>query len=112
MSQFDDRMAAFSKMVADGNLGVDEGLLKAIAKSLGPSLYNDDASRIACSDKDEKLRIKQNFLIKKLGMTDGPELDKAVDAVCEQMGSSNRNKQRAVFYALLVKHFGKESMYV
>jgi len=40
-----------------------------------------------------------------------PELDKAIQKVCEAMGSSNRTKYRALFYALLVKAFSKESVY-
>jgi hypothetical protein len=51
-------------------------------------------------------------LIKKLGLADTPALDAAIDEVLEKMGSSNRNKQRAVVYALLVKKFGKESMFM
>jgi len=50
-------------------------------------------------------------LIKKLGLTDSPELDKAIDAVIEKYGRSNRNKHRAVVYYLLAKHFKKESVY-
>ena len=53
----------------------------------------------------------QNFLIKKLGLKDGPELDKAIDAVLEKYGKSNKSKYRAVVYYLLAKHFKKESVY-
>ena len=78
---------------------------------LGPSIYNDDASKVSGSDQTELDRVKQNFLIKKLGLTDGPELDKAIEAVIEKYGKSNRNKHRAVVYYLLAKHFKKESVY-
>jgi hypothetical protein len=57
-------------------------------------------------------RVKTNFLINKLGLTDGPELDAAIKEVCEAMGTSNRNKYRTLFYASLVKKFGKESVYM
>ena len=57
-------------------------------------------------------RVKANFLIKKLGLADGPALDAAIKEVCEAMGSANRNKYRALFYAALVKKFGKESVYM
>jgi hypothetical protein len=56
-------------------------------------------------------RVKKNFLIGKLGLEDGPELDAAMQNVCEQMGSSNRNKFRAIFYYLLVKNLGLESKF-
>jgi hypothetical protein len=35
----------------------------------------------------------------------------AIKAVIEVYGKSERNKYRAVVYYLLVKHFGKESVY-
>ncbi|MBN2838296.1 MAG: DUF2853 family protein, partial [Fusobacteriaceae bacterium] len=37
--------------------------------------------------------------------------DKAIAAVIDQYGKSNKNKYRAVFYYLLTKHFKKESVY-
>ena len=54
---------------------------------------------------------KNNFLINKLGLTDGPELDAAIDEVMQQMGTSNKSKYRAVVYALLAKKLGKEAIY-
>ncbi len=53
--------------------------------------------------------MKANFLVKKLGLKDGPELDAAIDAVIETYGRSERNKHRAVVYYMLTKHFGKEA---
>lgn len=49
--------------------------------------------------------------MKKLGLADGPELDEAIAEVMTQMGKSNRNKYRALVYALLAKKFKKESVY-
>lgn len=49
--------------------------------------------------------------MKKLGLADGPKLDKALDAVIEKVGKSNRNKYRAIVYYLLVKELGQESKY-
>ncbi|MBL0100078.1 MAG: DUF2853 family protein [Saprospiraceae bacterium] len=48
---------------------------------------------------------------KKLGLTDGPDLDKGIKAAIDAIGSSNKNKYKAIFYYLLVKHFKKESVY-
>ena len=42
-----------------------------------------------------------------LGLSDDPELDAAIKEVCEQLGSSNRNKYRGMFYYLLAVKFGK-----
>ena len=77
----------------------------------GPSIYNEDASTVASSQASELETVKQNFLIKKLGLTDGPNLMSGIDSVMETYGKSNRSKYRAVVYYLLVKHFNKESAY-
>jgi hypothetical protein len=50
-------------------------------------------------------------LIKKLGLTDGANLDAGIDAVMEKYGRSNKNKYRAVVYYMLAVHFKKESVY-
>ncbi|MGR3810161.1 DUF2853 family protein [Jiulongibacter sp. NS-SX5] len=112
MSKFAECMESYMAQNSDLNLGLSEALLTGVAKGLGPSIYNADASKVSGSDKAELDRVKTNFLIKKLGLSDGPELDAAIAEVMEKMGSSNRNKYRAVVYALLAVKFGKESMYV
>lgn len=111
MSKFDDKMELYKKSNNDHNLGLSEELLKKVAKGLGPSIYLADAELVAASDKEELSRIKSNFLIKKLGLADGPDLDKAIEEAVNALGSSNRNKYRVVFYALLVKRFKKEGIY-
>ena len=89
----------------------DMALLTKVTIGCGPSIYDDDAQTVAASDKEELERIKTNFLIKKLGLADGPSLMQGIDAAIETYGKSERNKFRAVFYYLLVKHFGKEAAY-
>lgn len=111
MSAFDDAMTLYKAQVSELNLGISDELLTKVAKGLGPSIYNADSSKVSASDAEEVARVKNNFLIKKLGMTDAPELDAAIAGVVSAMGSSNRNKYRAVFYAMLVKKFGKEGVY-
>jgi hypothetical protein len=111
MSKFDEKMEVFKKNNADLNLGLSESLIHGVAKSLGPSIYLADAELVSSSDKEELDRVKNNFLIKKLGLADGPELDAAIADTVDKMGSSNRNKYRVLFYALLAKKFGKESMF-
>jgi hypothetical protein len=86
-------------------------LLTKVTIGCGPSIYNADAATVSGSDASELATVRNNFLIKKLGLKDGPELDKAIDAVMETYGKSNRNKYRAVVYYLLTKHFKKESVY-
>ena len=86
-------------------------LLTKVTIGCGPSIFNPDSSIIAATQKSEIDTVKNNFLIKKLGLSDGPALKEGIDAVLEQYGKSNRNKYRAVFYYLLTKHFGRESAY-
>lgn len=111
MSKFDEAVAKYEAEVKKLGLKVDSKLLEAVAKGLGPSIYNVDAETIASSDPEELKTVKNNFLIKKLGLSDGPELDKAIEGVVDMMGKSNRSKYRAIFYALLTIKFKKESIY-
>ncbi|MBP6736459.1 MAG: DUF2853 family protein [Rhodobacteraceae bacterium] len=89
----------------------DMALLTKVTIGCGPVIYDNDAQTVASSDSTEIERVKTNFLIKKLGLPDGPALIEGINAVIETYGRSERNKYRAVFYYLLVKHFGKESVY-
>ncbi len=89
----------------------DMDLLEKVVIGCGPAIYNKDASTVSGSSSAELETVKNNFLIKKLGLKDGPELDKAIAAVMEKYGKSERNKYRAVVYYLLAKHFGKEAVY-
>ncbi len=111
MSKFDECMESYNDQMKKIGEKPDADLLKAVAKGLGPSIYNRDSSTVSCSDASELDRVKTNFLIKKLGLKDDPKLDAAIKEVCEKMGSSNRNKYRAVFYYLLVQKFNKASVY-
>lgn len=89
---------------------VDEALVEAIFKSLRSVLGNKDAMLVSCGDDSELETVKRNFLMKKLGMDDSPELGVAVSDVCETM-KDVRMKGRITFYYLLTKKFGKESAY-
>lgn len=89
----------------------DMDLLTKVTIACGPAIYNDDASTVAGSQASELETVKNNFLIKKLGLADSPELMDGINAVIEQYGKSERNKYRAVVYYLLTKHFKKESVY-
>ncbi len=107
MSKLDDLVQTYMKESDKHSFGLKEDYLRAVAKSCGPSIYKSDSAKVSCSDKKELATVKNNFLIKKLGMKDTAKLDEAVADVCKQMGSSNRNKYRAIFYALLAKRVRK-----
>jgi len=112
MSKRDELIAKYAADLKDKcGVRADMDLLTKVTIGCGPSIYNADASTVSGSDESELATVKNNFLIKKLGLKDGPELDKAIDTVMETYGKSNRNKYRAVVYYLLTKHFKKESVY-
>jgi hypothetical protein len=89
----------------------DMDLLTKVTIGCGPAIYNADASTVAGSQPAELETVKKNFLIKKLGLADGPELMEAVNKVIEIYGKSERNKYRAVVYYMLTMHFGKDAVY-
>lgn len=112
MSKRDELIAKYAADLKEKcGISPDMDLLTKVTKGCGPSIYNSDASIVAASDKEELTRIKANLLVKKLGLQNGANLDAGIAAVIDQYGRSNRNKHRAVFYYLLVKHFGRESAY-
>lgn len=112
MSKRDELIAKYAADLKEKcGVNPDMDFLTKVTIGCGPSIYNADSATIAGSDQSELDTVKNNFLIKKLGLKDTPDLDKAIDAVLEQYGKSNRNKYRAVVYYLLAKHFKKESVY-
>lgn len=112
MSKRDELIAKYAADLKD-KCGVTAymDLLTKVTIGCGPSIYNADASTVSGSDESELATVKNNFLIKKLGLADSAALDAGIAAVMEQYGKSNRNKYRAVVYYLLTKHFKKESAY-
>ena len=112
MSKRDELIEKYAADLKD-KCGVtpDMDLLTKVTIGCGPSIYNADAATVAGSQQAELDTVKNNFLIKKLGLADGANLDAGIDAVMEKYGRSNKNKHRAVVYYLLVVHFKKESVY-
>ncbi|ARO15722.1 hypothetical protein BVG79_02382 [Ketogulonicigenium robustum] len=112
MGKRDDLIAKYAADLSD-KCGVqpDLALLTKVTIGVGPAIYNADSETVAASDPTELETVKKNFLMKKLGLPDSPELDAAIATVIETYGKSERNKYRAVVYYLLTKHFGKESVY-
>lgn len=112
MSKFLEKVDSYYENLAKlGVKGVDKELLTKVTKGVGPNIYKADASKVSSSDPDEMGRVKNNFLIKKLGLKDGKKLDDAIDKVIDIMGKSNKSKYRAVFYFLLVKELKQEKAY-
>ena len=111
MSKFDECIETYLGEMKKLKIDADEKMLRNVAKACGPSIYKADASKVSSADKAELDRVKTNFLINKLGLKDSPKLDEGIQAVVDIVGSSNRNKYRAIFYYLLAKHFKKTAMF-
>ena len=112
MGKRDELIAKYADdLKAKCKMNPDMNLLTKVTIGCGPAVYDNDASTVAGSDPAELETVKKNFLIKKLGLADGPNLTEAINAVIDTYGRSERNKYRAVVYYMLTKHFGKESVY-
>ncbi|MEE4187519.1 MAG: DUF2853 family protein [Roseobacter sp.] len=112
MGKRDDLIAQYADDLKNKcGMDPDMDLLTKVTIGCGPAVYDADASTVASSQESELETVKTNFLIKKLGLSDGPELMEGINKCVETYGKSERNKYRAVFYYMLTKHFGKESVY-
>ena len=112
MSKRDELIARYADDLRDKcGMTPDMDLLTKVTIGCGPAIYNADASTVSGTDESELETVKNNFLIKKLGLSDGPALDQGIAKAIETYGQSERNKYRAVVYYMLTKHFGKESVY-
>ena len=112
MGKRDDLIAIYASDLKDKcGMTPDMDLLTKVTIGCGPAIYNADASTVAGSQASELETVKNNFLMNKLGLKDGPELMDAINEAIETYGKSNRNKYRAVIYYMLTKKFGKEKVY-
>ncbi len=111
MSKFDEKLELYKASMDKLGLAYDVTLLTAVTKGLGPSIYKTDAECVSGNDPKELATVKNNFLIKKLGLADSAKLDDAISKVIDQIGKSNTKKYRAIFYYLLVKELGQEAKY-
>ncbi|MDZ7880904.1 MAG: DUF2853 family protein [Saprospiraceae bacterium] len=107
MTKFQEAIALYTSFMSEKlqRTDFDETVLTGLAEMLGVSIYDADASLVACSDKNELKRVKELFLIRDLKMADSPELDASIKVVCGKMGTANRKKFRVVFYYLLLEEF-------
>ncbi|MDO6584283.1 DUF2853 family protein [Salipiger sp. 1_MG-2023] len=112
MSKRDELIQKYAEDLR-GKCGIepDMALLTKVTIGCGPSIYNADSATVASSQPAELETVKANFLIKKLGLPDGPELMDGINKAIETYGQSERSKYRAVLYYLLVTQFGKQAVY-
>ena len=111
MSKLQEKIDLYTEEVNKLGIKINTDLLASVTKGLGPSIYKADSEKVSSSDTKELETVKKNFLIKKLGLEDSPKLDEAIAKAIETIGSSNRNKYRAIFYTILVEQLGVQSHY-
>jgi len=112
MGRRQDLIALYAKDLREKcRMEPDLGLLEKVAIGCGPAIYDRDGALVAATDPLEINNIRQNLLIRKLALPDGPELSGAIQSVIDTYGRSEPRKYRAVVYYMLVKHFGRERQY-
>ena len=89
----------------------NEKAIAGIVRHCGIALQKRDSSLVSFTDKEEVARVRNNFLKKKLGLTNSDaELDRAIMLAAEKM-KGDRTKNRVTVYYMLADHFGKLSMF-
>jgi outer membrane protein OmpA-like peptidoglycan-associated protein len=89
----------------------DEGVVGKIVSYCGIALQSRDGQLVAMADTMECETVRENFLKKKLGLTQSDaELDEAIQSVREVM-KADRTKNRVTVYYLLARHFGSLNIF-
>ncbi len=84
----------------------DDKVVDAIVRYCGIALQSRDGQLVAMADKKERELVRENFLKKKLAITDPDSvLDDAIASVAERM-KADRTKNRVTVYYLLAEQFG------
>ena len=59
----------------------DMELLRKVTIGCGPSIYNADASTVSGTDPDELSTVRDNFLKRKLGLSQDQELELGIEGI-------------------------------
>ena len=98
----EDWAANVKKYVPDA----DDGIITGIVRYCGIALQKRDSSLVSFGDPSETKRVRENFLKKKLALTQTDDmLDEAIAAVGLRMKGKNFRNRVTVYY-LLSEHFG------
>ncbi len=92
--------------IAKYTSNVDEAAVKALASRYRLVMSQPDSAVVAFTDPDELERVRENFLIKRLGLSADDDLEGGISAVGEKMKGVSRKSRLTVYY-LLAEHFGK-----
>ncbi len=89
----------------------DETVVAGIVRYCGIALRNRDSSLVSYSDQTELDRVRNNFLKKKLALTDSDDVLNAAIAKVGETLKGVRNKNRVTVYYLLSEHFGMHHLF-
>jgi hypothetical protein len=109
MGRRDDLIAIYAEDLRDKcGIEPDMALLDRVTAACGPLIYDPHAATVDATDRADLDRIRRNYLMRKLGLDDGPELTEAIETVLELYGPSKPSRHRVVVYYMLAKHFGRD----
>ena len=110
MSKRDEKIEMYAKDLKEkAGIDADMDLLRKVVIACGPTIYNSDSETVATSDTGELKTLRDNWVGKKLGVTDDDAAMGGIQKVIREYGRDNRRKYRASLYYMLTLHFGKES---
>ena len=105
-TEIPENYIAYINDVQGYDADADIAIIRKIVNHCGIALRSRDGKFVACSDEAERQTVRENWLVKKLGVTgETAELDAKVMAVCETM-QKDRMKNRVTFYYLMAKNEG------
>ena len=91
---------------------LNQAALDGLARNYALVLSSKDSQFVSCGDDAERATVRENFLKKKLALTNSDaDLDAAIDGVCVTM-KEDRFKSRLAFYYLLADKYGKLAMFI
>ncbi len=103
MADISEYKADISKYTSN----INDGALQKMASTYALVMSKRDARCVSCGDAAEKATVRENFLKKKLGLSNSDnDLDAAIEAVCVTM-KDDRMKNRLTFYYLLAEKYNK-----
>jgi hypothetical protein len=107
MSKLEEKIELYKSNMDKLDISYEEDKLRACVKACGPSIYNSDSETVSTGDKEEVARVRNNYLVKKLGLSEEEhDLDAIIDYATDKIGKSNRKKYRAVLYYLCSEKAG------
>jgi len=107
MSDLATYVADVKKYASSAN----ETAVAGLVKYLGIALRNRDSALVSGTDPKEVARVRDNFLKKKLGLTDTDDkLEASIQSVLEKL-KADRSKSRVTVYYLLAEQHRKLDMF-